>query len=605
MTTGDRPVSSLKMSRSTRAFRNAPTETNTFYPRLLGTRGAVACEHHLAADAAADVLKAGGNAVDAMVAGVLVEGVVNPQMHTVGGECPILVCMADGKVEAINGNTEAPEAATPEAYRRRGFSDMPEEGILAAGVPAAFDALVTALSRYGSMSFADVAAPAIALARDGFPMHRGLRNQERFGVRDLADRFRRDWPGSAALYLPDGTVPDEGDIIRNPALAATFDHLASLEQAASGSRTDRLRKVREGFYAGDIAAEIARFSAERDGFLALSDLARYETLVEDPVGFDFAGTTLYKCGFWTQGPTMLQALAILEPVDLAGFGHNSVDYLHALIETINLVFADREQYYADPRHVDVPAEALLSRDYAALRRELIDMTRAGSAELRPGDPRRAAALLPETERLGGGAWGPGTVHVDVIDAAGNMVAATPSGAWIKSCEVVPSLGFPLGNRLMTFYLDPPHHPNRVAPFKRPRTTISPSLASKGGRPWMVFGSMGGDQQDQWQLQFFLNRTLFGMGVQEAIEAPKLSSEHFPGFFAPHDRFANRVRIEPRVGADVLEALQRRGHDVEVAADWSEGYLLAASRDPETGVLEAGCDPRGAKADVFPACALCW
>jgi gamma-glutamyltranspeptidase/glutathione hydrolase len=213
--------------------------------------------------------------------------------------------------------------------------------------------------------------------------------------------------------------------------------------------------------------------------------------------------------------------------------------------------------------------------------------------------------LAKDKRFEVAPWGHGTVHVDVIDSEGNMVAATPSGAWIKSAEVIPALGFPLGNRLMTFYLEPEHHPNRVAPFKRPRTTISPSLALRGDKPWMVFGSMGGDQQDQWQLQFYLNRVLFGMTIQQAIEAPKLSSENFPGFFAPHDRFPNRVRIEPRVGGAVLQELEKLGHDIEVATDWSEGYLLAASYDPDTGVLEAGSDPRGPKGDVFQSSAMCW
>lgn len=590
---------------SARAFRNQPTTDTTFYPRLFGTRGAVTAEHYLASDAGAGMLKAGGNAVDAAVAAVLVEGLVNPQMHTIGGECPILISMAGSdRVVSINGNTTAPERATPEAYRARGLSDVPEEGILAAGVPAAFGSLITALSHFGRLPFAEVAAPAIALARDGFPAHAGLVGQEKFGVGDLAEKFRSAWPGSAEVYLPRGAVPGEGELVHNRALATMFEHLAELERGTGGDRAAGLRAVYDGFYKGDIAAEIAKFSKERDGFLARSDLERFETYLEEPLSIDFAGTTLFKCGFWTQGPTVLQALVMLEPMNLPALGHNSAEYLHTLIETIKLVYADREQYYGDPRQADIPAQALLSRDYAAARAALIDARRA-DAELRPGDPRNGGAMLPAEERLGGRDWGPGTVHVDVIDAEGNMVAATPSGAWIKSAEVVPALGFPLGNRLMTFYLDPPQHPNRVAPFKRPRTTISPSLAFREGKPWMVFGSMGGDQQDQWQLQFFLNCAAFGMTIQQAIEAPKFSSEHFPGFFAPHTRFPNRVRIEPRVGEDVLRALSERGHEVEVAADWSEGFLLAAARNHETGVLEAGCDPRGAKSEIFPASALCW
>ncbi|MEC5383484.1 gamma-glutamyltransferase family protein [Aurantimonas sp. C2-6-R+9] len=590
---------------SARAFRNEPTTGTTYYPRLFGRRGAVTAEHYLSTDAGAEVLKAGGNAVDAAVAAVLVEGLVNPQMHTIGGECPMLISMAgSNRVISINGNTAAPERATPEAYRKRGFTDVPEEGILAAGVPAAFGALITALTHFGRLPFTQVAAPAIALARDGFPAHAGLIQQEKFGIRDLAAKFRGEWAGSAEVYLPYGKVPGPGDILHNRALAAMFEHLGELERHAGGDRAAGLSAVHDGFYKGDIATEIAKFSSERDGLLSRSDMERFETFLEDPQSIDFAGTTLFKCGFWTQGPTVLQALAMLEPMNLAALGHNSAEYLHTLIETVKLVYADREQYYGDPQKVNIPATELLSRDYAALRADLIDAGSA-NAELRPGDPKNGQALLSTEDRLGGRDWGPGTVHVDVIDSEGNMVAATPSGAWIKSAEVVPALGFPLGNRLMTFYIDPPQHPNRVAPFKRPRTTISPSLAFREGKPWMVFGSMGGDQQDQWQLQFFLNCVSFGMTIQQAIEAPKFSSEHFPGFFAPHTRFPNRVRIEPRVGEHVLQALSERGHQVEVAADWSEGFLLAAARNFETGVLEAGCDPRSAKSEIFPASALCW
>jgi gamma-glutamyltranspeptidase / glutathione hydrolase len=590
---------------STRAFRSEPTSGNTFYPRLLGTRGAVACEHYLAADAAADILKLGGNAVDAAVAGVLVEGLCNPQMHTIGGECPILLHMADGDgVVSINGNTAAPGTATPEAYRERGLSDVPDEGILAAGVPAAMGALLTALSRYGRLTFADVAAPAIGLADGGFPMHRALLNQENFGILALAEKFVRQWPGSAKVYVPGGDVPTEGEIFCNAALAGMFKQLASVERHSRGDRSKGIQLVHDEFYRGDVAADIAAYSKSHDGLLTREDLAQFETLSERPVSLDFADATLFKCGFWTQGPTILQSLAMFDDRELASLGHNSADYLHFLIESIKLAYADREQFYGDSGQIEVPEQELLSKEYALRRATLIDPNRA-YPELRPGDPRNGQPLLPEEQRLGGKAWGPGTVHVDVIDAEGNMVAATPSGAWIKSSEVIPSLGFPLGNRLMTFYLDPPHHPNRVAPFKRPRTTISPSLAFRSGKPWMVFGSMGGDQQDQWQLQFFLNRVLFGMSIQQAIEAPKLSSEHFPGFFAPHDRFPNRVRVEPRISQDVIETLSKRGHDVEIAADWTEGYLLAASRDADTGVLEAGCDPRGSKGDVFPAWAKCW
>ena len=588
-----------------RAFRQNSSQNNTYYPQLFGTHGAIATEHYLATKAGADLLGVGGNAVDAAVGATFVEGLVNPQMFTLGGECPMLVCMAEtNQVVAVNGNTSAPERATPEVYLERGLTDVPDEGILSSGVPAALGALVTVLARFGQLTFAEVVTPALNYARKGFPVHTGLYGQERFGIRDLEEKFRNHWSGSAKIYLPHGMVAEVGQVIANPALADLLDYLKTEEQATSGDRKKGLEAVLEAFYRGDPATEIERFSKERNGLLARSDLERFETHFEEPVSMQFADTKVFKCGPWNQGPVMLQALAILESYDLKGMGHNSENYLHWTTEAFKLAFADREQYYGDPMQVDVPMTELLSKDYSLMRAALVDPEKANS-ELRPGDPKRKLALLPIVERLGGASWGPGTVHVDVIDGDGNMAAFTPSGGWLKSAEVVPPLGFPLGNRLMTFYLKPNHHPNIIAPFKRPRTTISPSLAFRNNTPWMVFGSMGGDQQDQWQCQFFLNRVLFGMSIQEAIEAPKFSSEHFPGFFAPHDRFPNLIRIEPKFSQKILDGLTRRGHQVEVGADWSEGYLAAAARDPVSGVLEAGCDPRGPKGEVFPALALCW
>ena len=588
-----------------RAFRQNASQNNTYYPQLFGTHGAIATEHYLATKAGADLLGVGGNAVDAAVGATFVEGLVNPQMFTLGGECPMLVCMAEtNQVVAVNGNTSAPERATPEVYLERGLTDVPDEGILSSGVPAALGALVTVLARFGQLTFAEVVTPALNYARKGFPVHTGLYGQERFGIRDLEEKFRNHWSGSAKIYLPHGMIAEVGQVIANPALADLLDYLKTEEQVSSGDRKKGLEAVLEAFYRGDPATEIERFSKERNGLLARSDLERFETHFEEPVSMQFADTKVFKCGPWNQGPVMLQALAILESYDLKGMGHNSENYLHWTTEAFKLAFADREQYYGDPMQVDVPMTELLSKDYSLMRAALVDPEKANS-ELRPGDPKRKLALLPIVERLGGASWGPGTVHVDVIDGDGNMAAFTPSGGWLKSAEVVPPLGFPLGNRLMTFYLKPNHHPNIIAPFKRPRTTISPSLAFRNNTPWMVFGSMGGDQQDQWQCQFFLNRVLFGMSIQEAIEAPKFSSEHFPGFFAPHDRFPNLIRIEPKFSQKILDGLTRRGHQVEIGADWSEGYLAAAARDPVSGVLEAGCDPRGPKGEVFPALALCW
>ncbi len=575
---------------SRRAYRILPTEGRTFHPRLMGTHGAVASNSNLSANAGADVLKAGGNAIDAAVAASFVEGLVNPQMHTIGGECPLLVRLAgEARVIAVNGNMAAPARATPEAFRARGLADVPDSGILAAGVPAAFGALLTALRRWGTLPFAEVIAPAIDLARNGFPVSEGLRNQHKYGIAPMQQRFASEWPGSAKLYLP---VPEVGARLRNPALARTFEYLAAAKDPL------------QAFYAGDVAAEIAKFSQARDGLLSREDLAAFETKLEDPVSLRVGNTELFKTGFWSQGPAELQTLALMQQFDLKSIGFGTPDYCHLLIEAMKLAYADREQYYGDPAMARVPGETLLGADYAKKRAALIDLRHA-SRELRPGDAWKGAALLPEGEKLTPKDWGPGTVHVDAVDAKGNMASFTPSGAWISSAEVIESLGFPLSVRMMTFYLGPAHHPNVVAPGKRPRTTLTPSMAFRNGKPWMAFGTMGGDNQGQWLLQFYLCRAVYGMTIPEAIEAPRLSSEHTPGFFAPHASEPNRVRIEPRFGAKVLDELRKRGHDLDLAPDWTEGFVSCAAFDADTGLIEAGCDPRGSKSECFPAFALAW
>jgi len=585
---------------STRSWRSKPTDRVTFYPRVFGRKGAVAAEHYSAALAGIEILQQGGNAVDAACAAALVEGVVNPHMHTIGGELPMLISVPESaRVVCINGNMMAPGKATPAAFRGLGHSAIPSEGVLAAGVPGALGAIVEALSRFGRLRFEDVSARAIDLAKNGFPAHSGLIRMHKSGIADNFDKFL-GWRGTATVYLPDGRIPKEGALIRNPALADMFSQLVRAERAAK-DRISGLGAVFDGFYRGEIAEQIVRFVKDKGGLLELSDFHRFAIPVENSVHVNFAGAEVHKCGPWNQGPALLQSLTILKQFDLRSLGHNTADYIHIVLEAIKLAFADREQYYGDPDQIAVPMEALLSDDYGAARAKLIE--NRSNAEIRPGDPLRSAALLPAGERLGGAAWGAGTVHVDAMDTEGFTAAFTPSGGWIRSSEVIPALGFPLSMRLSNCYLEPAHHPNVVAPFKRPRTTISPSLAMKDGKPWMAFGSMGGDQQDQWQLQFLLNRIVFGMSLQEAIEAPKFSSEHFPGFFAPHDFFLNRVRLEPGIGTSVFEELRDRGHDLDIAPAWSEGFLCAAERNLESGVLEAGCDPRGTKSEVFPACAL--
>jgi gamma-glutamyltranspeptidase / glutathione hydrolase len=590
---------------SNRPFRYKDTTSITTHPRVFGHRGAVAAEHYLASMAGIDILKQGGTAIDAAIAATLVEGVVNAHMHTIGGELPALVCSPDRpEVVCINGNMVAPEAATPQAFLERGLEKIPPSGILAAGVPGAMGALLEASRRYGKLRFADVCAPALDLARNGFAAHAGLLRQHGYGLTDLRQSFLKEWHGSAALYLlADGSLPEEGSTIRNPAIASMFEYLSSEEAKSKTSREDGIQAAFDAFYKGDVAREIVLFSEKHGGLLKRSDFDRFKVRIEQPLSINFEGAEIYKCGPWNQGPAMLQTLSILKNFPLRHLGHNTAHYVHVVVEAMKLAYADREQFYGDPQFVEVPMNVLLSDGYGKLRSALI--SDRADLEVRPGDPKGVKALLPSVERIGGSLWGPGTVHVDAMDHDGHTAAFTPSGAYLKCGEVVPALGFPLGARLSNCRLTPAHHPNVVAPFKQPRTTISPSMATKDGKPWLAFGSMGGDQQDQWQIQFILNRVIFAMPLQQAIEAPKFSSDHFPALFHPHNFYLNRLRIEEGVGRPTLTGLQDRGHDLDVAPPWTEGFLCATERNLRTGVMEAGSDPRGAKSEVFPAYALAY
>jgi len=574
----------------------------------MGTHGMVATEHYLSAFIGATILRQGGNAVDAAVAAIFAEGVVNPHMHTLGGEVPMLISTAEtGQVVAINGNTIAPQRATIDWFRQRGMALIPGEGLLAAGVPAACDALLTALERFGTMTLAEVLQPAFVLASEGFPVHPGLRGPSDylpFSIWHNRDKFREQWPTSAQLYMPHGRLPNVGEIWRNPDLARTFALLLEAERAAaSQGRTAGLHAVQDAFYRGEIAQHIVTFSQRHGGLLELDDLATFTTKVETPASIRYRSYEVYKCGPWSQGPVFLQQLRLLEGYDLRALGHNSAAYIHLVTEASKLAFADREAYYGDPDFVPVPLPELLSDTYTAARRQLIDPDQA-SLQLRPGDPYTGAALHPGQAPLVGREWQRGTVHVAVVDSARNLVAATPSGAWLAGSPVVEGLGFPLGTRMQVFYLDA-QHPNALAPRKRPRTTLTPSLVRRDGKPFMAFGTMGLDQQDQWTLQFFLNVVDFGMPLQEAIEAPKFSSRHFPSSTYPHTAAPGLLRVEGRIPYEVQRALQAKGHEIALQPDWIEGYVVGVQVDTERGVVYGGADPRGELSTLLPAYAIGW
>lgn len=574
-----------------------------------GRGGAVAAGHRLAAEIGARMLAEGGNAADAACAMGFALEVLEPTQNGPGGECPILYHeAATGRVHAISGQGPAPAAATQAAMRERGIALIPPDGFLAATVPAALDAWCLLLERFGTRSLGDVVAPARDLAARGFAMYPFLRGLLAF----VEPRFRAEWPTSAAIYSP---VPPDGQTLANADLAGFFDDLVRAEAIRSGSRAVRIRAARDRFYRGPAAERIESFlrTPIRDatgrahaGLLSAHDLAVYAGSIEEPVSRDYRGARVWKCPPWSQGPVFLQQLALLEGFDLAALGRGSADALHVWIEVAKLAFADREACYGDPRFADVPLARLLSPEYADARRRLVDPTQA-SLELRPGmgrlpagwplvDPALAPPAPAEPQALAGARSRPApgrsdTTQCVAVDRSGNLASATPSGGWIPTSPVVPGLGFPVGTRAQMFVLDP-DHPNALVPGKRPRTTLSPSLARLPDGRLLAFGTPGGDQQDQWTLHFFLDQVDFGVrDLQQAIDAPTLHIEHMPSSFYPRQAQPGVVAAEERIPAEVLGALEARGHRVRRTDAWSHGRVMAAAFDPASRLCEAAASPR--------------
>ena len=572
----------------------------TTRPVIRGYHGVVAAGHYVAAEIGMRVLEAGGNAFDAGVASVFALTLLKPQSAGIGGECPMLIYHHSPDTSlpnpvAISGQGVAPRRATIDWFRSNGIDQIPGDGLLATTVPATFDACVAVLQRFGRFGLRETLGPVVDLAAEGFAMYPSLQQ----ALRARADRYRDDYPTTGEVYLHRGDVPALGWRLRKPAWASTFRRIVDEEVRACGHGLDRvtaLQAARDAFYRGFVADEIARFAATTEvpdatgrswtGLIDAADLAAYATRFELPASVRYRGVDVHKCGPWTQGPVFLQQLTLLEGFDLAAMGHNSAQYLHTLVEAAKLAFADRERWYGDPLFSDVPMERLLSREYAAERRPLIDAAVA-SAEFRPGD---SAAVQPRLVAPDPRAGNGDTTHVDVADEEGNLFAATPSGGWLESSPLIPALGFPLGSRLQMFNLDP-GHPNALAPGKRPRTTLTPSMATRDGAPWMAFGTPGGDQQDQWTLQFLLNVVDFGMDLQAAIDAPVVHMSHFPASFAPHETFPRRVVAEGRIAADVLADLAARGHDLQVIGDWASGEVTAVRFEPSNGLIEGAASPR--------------
>jgi gamma-glutamyltranspeptidase/glutathione hydrolase len=568
-------------------------------PTIACTHGVVASRHYLAAEAGLHVLRSGGNAMDAAAATAFALCVLEPHQNGFGGEAPTLIYnAAEGRVYSVSGHGTAPAAATIERFRELGVDEViPGDGFLGAVVPPAPATWIAILKRFGTMRLADVMSPALDLAEKGFPMGQSLSGT----LRDHAKRFREEWPSSAKALLCDGDAPQPGKVWRQPELAATFRKLIEAEASCRG-RQAGLDAAHKRFYKGDIAESIVDFAANtpvRDAsgrahacLLTRDDLAGFAARFEDPVTLTYKGIDVHKCGPWTQGPVMLQSLGLLAGFDLQGMGHNSADYVHTVTECMKLAYADREFHYGDPAFVDVPFERLLSERYAGERRGLVDPAHA-SLELRPGGYDAVRAEKAHDVALAvaaGGAWTDpqgDTTKLDIVDGDGNMVS--PSGGWLMSSPVVPGLGFPLGTRGQMFSLVP-EHPNSLQPGKRPRTTLTPCLTMREGRPYIAFGSPGGDCQDQWGLQFFLNVVEFGMSLQEAAEAPTFFTKHFPNSFYPRKAEPGSLCVEGRIPEDVRAELTARGHLVSVVGDWSSQNLCCVRS--EEGVLSGAVSPRG-------------
>jgi gamma-glutamyltranspeptidase/glutathione hydrolase len=608
----------------------------TTRPELAGTFGMVASTHWLASAAGMAVLEHGGNAFDAAVAAGLALQVVEPHLNGPGGEVPVIAHHAGrGETFVLCGQGTAPAAATLQAFAGLGLDLVPGSGLLAACVPGSFGAWMLMLREFGSLRLRDVMGYAIGYAAGGYPLLPAIS----WGIASVAGLFRDHWPSSAEVYLPGGRVPAPGSRFANPALAATYQRILDEAEAASQDRDEQIEAARRAYYEGFVAEAIAVYLASAEvmdvtgrphrGLLSYSDLAGWHPRLEEPLTYEFGGLTVCKTRPWGQGPVFLQQLALLDGFDLAAMGPGTADFVHTVTECGKLAFADREAWYGDSHVTDVPVKALLSAGYADERRHLIGPE--ASAGLRPGAPDGRPPRLPDfvagafrgagddgsvspvmdvepparlldpgtgepTMRTSGPA-GPAasshragdTCHLDVADRFGNMVSATPSGGWLQSSPVIPGLGFCLGTRAQMFTLTP-GLPATLAPGKRPRTTLSPSLALRDREPYLAFGTPGGDQQDQWSLLFFLNYLTFGMNLQQAIDFPSFHSAHMPSSFYPRQAQPLALDVESRIGDPVIEDLRRRGHLVNVRPAWSLGRISAVAR--RDGILYAAANPRG-------------
>ena len=581
----------------------------TTRPEILGTFGVVTSTHWIGSAVGMSILEKGGNAFDAAVATGFVLQIVEPHLCGPGGDLPaVIYSKKKDKVEVICAQGPAPAGATIEHYTAEGLSLIPGDGLLATVIPGAFDGWMLMLRDYGSMSVRDVLEPAIYYAEHGHP----LLERVSATIKGLATFFEKEWPTSYETWLPGGSVPETHANFRNPVLAETWKRVIAEAEAKSG-REAQVEAARDAFYRGFVAekiddylktAEVMDASGNRHkGVLTANDMANWSATIEEPLTYDYHGWTIAKTGPWGQGPVFLQTLSILKGFDLAAMKPDGADFVHTVAEAMKLAFADREVYYGDPNFSEIPIAHLLSETYAAERRKLVGAE--ASFDLRPGIVPSFEAQYDMTMKMLGADSKTGavyeptmahlsekrgdTVHIDVIDRDGNMVSVTPSGGWLQSSPTVPGLGFCLNSRAQMFWLKP-GLPTSLAPGKRPRTTLTPSLGLYEGRPTLAFGTPGGDQQEQWQLSFFLRYAHHKLNLQAAIDQPLFHTSHFPSSFYPRTREPGSLMAEASFGADVLDTLRGKGHKLTVADAWTIGRLTAARRDAD-GLLRAAATPR--------------
>ena len=601
----------------------------TTRPEIVGTFGVAASTHWIASQVAMGALERGGNAFDAAVTAAFVLHVVEPHLNGPGGECAILYWNESHRhARYVDGQGWAPAAATPSEFRRRGLELVPGIGLLPAAVPGAVPAWLTLLAQQGTFTLVQALSPAIGYASKGFPV--ALRLAE--GLMAVRELFLAHWHSSAATWLVDAKVPRPGSLHRLPQLADTYRRLIVEAEQRGISRVGAIEAAIDIWQRGFVAREIDRFSrisAVRDssgeahiGLLRFDDMAEWRVATDAPAQTDFDRYTILKGGFGSQGPTMLQQFALLRHAGLGRFDSESSAFIHHVAEAAKLSFADRLAWYGRAPGADELAQAaLLSDGYAAQRWASLNLAGAAS-ELTAGSPLGRAPILPDlsaaerTARNADMRFGVGeptfaklsptsqwvdreifvgdTCHIDVIDREGNMVSATPSGGWMSSSPTILELGFALGTRLQSTWLDE-GLPNTLTPRIAPMHTLSPSLALRDGEPYLAFGTPGGDQQDQWATTFFLHHALHGLNLQQAIDCPAWHVTHYPSSFWPRLQRLNKLTVESRFGDDVIGQLQSLGHNVEIGEPWSEGRLTACSRKRDRRgrlVLRAGANPRG-------------